>query len=49
MFWLVVAIILLLWLLGVATSVVEGLALHILLVAALGVMLVGIVQGRRAI
>lgn len=49
MVWLVVTVFLLLLLLGVATSAVEGVVLHMLLVAALGVMLVGIVQGRKAI
>ena len=49
MLWLVVTIILLLWLLGVTTSAVEGIVLHMLLIAALGVTLVGIVQGRKAI
>jgi uncharacterized protein DUF5670 len=49
MLWLAVTVFLLLWLLGVATSTVEGVVLHMLLVAALGVMLVGIVQGRKAI
>ena len=46
---LAVTIILLLWLLGVTTSAVEGIVLHMLLIAALGVTLVGIVQGRKAI
>jgi len=49
MVWLAATIILLLWLLGVATSAVEGVVVHLLLVAALGVMLAGIVQGRKAI
>ncbi|MEP7362585.1 MAG: DUF5670 family protein [Acidobacteriota bacterium] len=49
MLWLAMTIFLLLWLLGITTSAVEGIVLHMLLVAALGVTLVGIVQGRKAI
>lgn len=49
MFWLAVTVLLLFWLLGVATTAAEGIVIHMLLVAALGVMLVGIVQGRKAI
>jgi hypothetical protein len=48
MFWTILAILLLLWLLGVATNVVGGLV-HLLLVIALVAIIVNVVQGRRVV
>jgi len=42
-------VLLILWLLGVVTSYTLGGLIHILLVAALAVVLIRVIQGRRLI
>jgi len=49
MLWTLFVVLLVLWLLGVATSYTAGGLLHLLLVVALVVMLVRIIQGRRPV
>jgi len=46
--WLAVAITLLIWMLGIASTPWEGMLIHLLLVAALALMLAAILQGGRA-
>jgi hypothetical protein len=48
MLWTIVAVLLVLWLLGLATNVAGNLV-HVLLVIAVIVMLVRIIQGRRPV
>lgn len=45
MLWLAFTITLLIWLLGVASTAWEGMLIHLLLVAALAMMLAAILQG----
>lgn len=45
MLWLAFTITLLIWMLGVASTAWEGLLIHLLLVAALALMLAAILQG----
>ena len=47
MLWTIVAVLLILWLLGLVTSTTMGGLIHILLVIAIVVVLVRIIQGRR--
>ena len=47
MFWLIIAILLILWILGVLNSYTMGGFIHILLVAALIVLIVRLIQGRK--
>ena len=49
MFWTVFAILLLLWLLGMVTSYTLGGLIHIFLVAALVVIVIRMIQGRRIV
>jgi hypothetical protein len=49
MLWTIVVVLLLLWLLGVATSYTLGGLVHALLVVALVVVVVRLIQGRRVI
>jgi hypothetical protein len=49
MLWTIFVILLVLWLLGVVTSYTLGGFIHILLVIALVVVLINIIQGRRAV
>jgi len=49
MLWTVFVILLVLWLLGLVTSYTFGGFVHILLVLALVVLVINLVQGRRAI
>jgi hypothetical protein len=49
MLWTIFVILLVLWLLGVVTSYTLGGFIHILLVIALAVVLINVIQGRRAI
>ncbi len=49
MLWTILAILLILWLLGVVTSYTMGGVIHILLVAAIVIILVRVIQGRRAV
>jgi hypothetical protein len=47
--WTIVAILLVLWALGMLSSVTAGGLIHVLLVVAIIVVLVRVIQGRRAI
>ncbi|HEX5640678.1 MAG TPA: lmo0937 family membrane protein [Burkholderiaceae bacterium] len=47
MLWTIAVILLVLWLLGLVSSYTLGGFIHVLLVVALVVFLVGIIQGRR--
>lgn len=49
MLWTIFVILLLLWLLGVVSSYTLGGFIHVLLVAALVVMLIRIIQGRSPV
>jgi hypothetical protein len=47
MLWTIAVILLVLWALGLVTSTTMGGFVHILLVLAVVVLLVGVIQGRR--
>jgi len=47
--WTLAVILLILWLLGLVTSFTVGGFIHILLVVAIIVILIRVIQGRRAI
>lgn len=47
MLWTIAVVLLVLWLLGLVSSYTLGGFIHVLLVVALVVFLVGIIQGRR--
>ncbi|MHB8799614.1 MAG: lmo0937 family membrane protein [Thermoanaerobaculia bacterium] len=47
--WIIVAILLVLWALGMLSSVTAGGLIHVLLVIAIIVVLVRVIQGRRVI
>lgn len=49
MLWTIFVILLLLWLLGMITSYTLGGFLHVLLILAIAVVLIRVIQGRRAI
>ena len=49
MLWTICVILIVLWLLGMVTSYTMGGLIHILLVIAIIVVLVNVIQGRRAI
>jgi hypothetical protein len=49
MLWTVVVVLLILWALGLVTSYTMGGLIHLLLVAAIIVILVRVIQGRRAL
>ncbi len=49
MLWTIVVILFVLWLLGLATSYTLGGFIHLLLVLAVVVVLVRVLQGRRAL
>lgn len=49
MLWTICAILIALWLFGIVTSYTMGGLIHILLVIAIIVVLVRLIQGRRAI
>jgi hypothetical protein len=48
MLWTIAVILIVLWLLGLVSSYTMGGFIHILLVVAIIVFLVGIIQGRRS-
>jgi uncharacterized protein (DUF58 family) len=48
MLWTIAVILLVLWALGLVTSTTMGGLVHILLVLAVVVLLIGVIQGRRA-
>ena len=49
MLWTIAVILLVLWLLGLVTSYTMGGFIHVLLVIAIVVVLVNVLQGRRAV
>ncbi len=49
MLWTIAVILIVLWLLGLVTSYTMGGFIHILLVIAVVVILLNIIQGRRAL
>jgi hypothetical protein len=49
MLWTIVVILLVLWALGLVTSTSMGGLIHVLLVLAIAVVLIRVIQGRRAI
>jgi hypothetical protein len=49
MLWTLAVILLILWLLGVVTSVTAGGFIHVLLVIAIVVVLLRVIQGRRVL
>jgi hypothetical protein len=49
MIWTIVVVLLVLWVLGLVTSTSLGGLVHLLLVAAVIVVLIRVIQGRRAI
>ena len=49
MLWTIFVILLVLWLLGVATSYTVGGFIHVLLVLAIIVLLIRLIQGRRVV
>jgi uncharacterized membrane protein YtjA (UPF0391 family) len=49
MLWTIFVILLVLWLLGLVTSYTFGGLVHILLVLAVVVLVINLVQGRRAV
>ena len=49
MLWTLFVLLVILWLLGMVTSYTAGGLIHILLVVALVVVLIRVIQGRRAI
>ncbi len=49
MLWTIVVILLVLWLVGLLTANTMGGVIHILLVVALIVVIVNVIQGRRAV
>jgi hypothetical protein len=49
MLWTIFVILVVLWLLGIVTSYTLGGFIHILLVLAIVVLLIRVIQGRRAI
>ena len=49
MLWTIVAILLVLWLLGLVTSYTLGGVIHVLLVIAVVVLVVNLIQGRRTL
>ena len=49
MLWTIFVVLLVLWLLGLVSSYTLGGFIHILLVLALVVLLINIIQGRRAV
>ncbi|MBK7902487.1 MAG: lmo0937 family membrane protein [Steroidobacteraceae bacterium] len=48
MLWTVAVVLIILWLLGLVTSYTMGGLIHILLVIAIVVVLLNVIQGRRA-
>ncbi|MBI9075997.1 MAG: lmo0937 family membrane protein [Desulfatibacillum sp.] len=47
MLWTVVAVLLILWLLGITTHVTAGGLIHVLVVVAIIVVLLRVIQGRK--
>jgi hypothetical protein len=49
MLWTIIVILLVLWLLGLVTSYTLGGFIHILLLLAVVVLVINLIQGRRAV
>ena len=49
MLWTIAVILLVLWALGLVTSYTMGGFIHVLLVIAVGVVLMNVLQGRKAV
>ena len=49
MLWTICVILLVMWLLGMVTSYTMGGLLHVLLFLAIAVVLINVIQGRRAV
>ena len=49
MLWTIAVILLVLWLLGLVTSYTMGGFIHVLLVIAIVVVLINVIQGRKAV
>jgi len=49
MLWTIVVVLIILWLLGLVSSYTMGGLIHILLVIAIIVVLLNVIQGRRAL
>ncbi len=49
MLWTIVVVLLILWLLGIVSSYTLGGFIHLLLVLALIIIVVNLIQGRRAL
>ena len=49
MLWTIVAILLILWLLGLVSSYTMGGLIHILLVVAIVVVILNLIQGRKSL
>lgn len=49
MLWTIIAVLAVLWLLGMVTSYTAGGLLHILLVVAVIMIVINLIQGRRAV
>ena len=49
MLWTIFVVLLVLWLLGMASSYTMGGFIHILLIIALAVMLIRVIEGRRPV
>jgi hypothetical protein len=49
MLWTIVVILLVLWALGLVTSYTMGGLIHVLLVVAIVVVLINVIQGRKAL
>ena len=49
MLWTIAVILMVLWLLGLVTGYTLGYFIHILLVVAIVVVLIGFIQGRRSV
>jgi hypothetical protein len=49
MLWTIAVILLVLWLLGLVSGYTLGYAIHVLLVIAIVVVLLGLFQGRRSV
>ncbi len=49
MLWTICVVLIILWLLGVVTAYTMGGLIHILLVVAIIVVLVNVIQGRKAL
>jgi uncharacterized protein DUF5670 len=48
MLWTILVVLLVLWLLGVATSYTLGGLIHVLLLVALAIFVINLIQGRRS-